>query len=147
MNELPFRVHQRVQELSVQGDAFAEQGNYDAAINKYNEAWLAIPDPKNDWEASTWLLVAVGDACFLGGYFTSGSEAFRYALSCPGGIGNPFVHLRLGQCEFERKELDEAAEHLTRAYMLEGKEILSNDHPKYFEYLKTRIKPPASGEW
>ena len=93
MNELPFRVHQRVQELSVQGDAFAEQGNYDAAINKYNEAWLAIPDPKNDWEASTWLLVAVGDACFLGGYFTSGSEAFRYALSCPGGIGNPFFYL------------------------------------------------------
>jgi len=68
-------------------------------------------------------------------------------LLSPGGLGNPFIHLRLGQCALEEGHLDEAAEHLARAYMLEGAEILAEDDPKYFEFLKTRLKPPASGQW
>ncbi len=36
---------------------------------------------------------------------------------------------------------------IARAYMLEGAEILAEDDPKYFEFLKTRLKPPASGQW
>ena len=40
-----------------------------------------------------------------------------------------------------------AAEHLARAYMLAGKEIFAREDSKYFEFLKTRLSPPASGEW
>jgi hypothetical protein len=28
-----------------------------------------------------------------------------------------------------------------------GSEIFSHDNPRYFEFLKTRIRPPASGVW
>jgi tetratricopeptide (TPR) repeat protein len=147
MHELPTSLHQQIQELSAEGDALAAKKQFEQAVEVYNKAWILVPEPKNDWEASTWLLAAIGDACFLGGYFTSGSEAFSDALHCPGGFGNPFVHLRLGQCEFERGNLDMSAEHLTRAYALEGKAILEAENPKFFEFLKTRIKPPASGNW
>lgn len=147
MHELPTSLHHKIRELSAEGDSLAAQKQFEQAIEIYNIAWGLVPEPKNDWEASTWLLAAIGDACFLGGYFTSGSEAFSHALHCPGGFGNPFVHLRLGQCEFERENLDMSAEHLTRAYALEGKAILEAENPKYFEFLKSRIKPPVSGTW
>ncbi|MBK8016122.1 MAG: tetratricopeptide repeat protein [Betaproteobacteria bacterium] len=147
MHELPMALHQKIRELSAEGDALAAKKQFEQAIEIYNIAWGLVPEPKNDWEASTWLLTAIGDACFFGGFFTSGSEAFSYALHCPGGFGNPFVHLRLGQCEFECENLDMSAEHLTRAYSLEGKAILEAENPKYFEFLKTRIKPPVSGKW
>jgi len=68
-------------------------------------------------------------------------------MHCPDAIGNPFLHLRLGQCCFEKRALDRAADELTRAYMGAGRKIFESDDPKYFEFLKTRIKPPASGEW
>jgi hypothetical protein len=60
---------------------------------------------------------------------------------------NPFVELRLGQCEFERDKPDNDAEHLARAYMLEGKGILFRESPKYLNFLKMRLKPPVSGQW
>lgn len=147
MQELPRSLHDAIKSLSAKGDALAQQSQFEAAIAKYNEAWSQVPEPKNEWEASTWLLAAIGDACFLGGYYTSGSEALAFALHCPGGLGNPFIHLRLGQCELERKQLDLAAEHLTRAYALEGADLLAAENPKYFEFLKTRIQPPAPGKW
>jgi hypothetical protein len=147
MLELPTDVHDRIKALSAEGDLLAERMQFENAIGRYNEAWELIPDPKNDWAASTWLLAAIGDACFLGGFFTSGREALRYALTCPGGVGNPFLHLRLGQCEFEHGEMEGAAENLCRAYMLEGKQIFDSESPKYFDFLKTKIKPPVSWKW
>lgn len=147
MHALSASVHQQIQSLAAEGDALAVERNFEEAVAFYNKAWSLVPEPKNEWEASTWLLGAIGDACFLGGYFTSASEAFSYALHCPGGFGNPFVHLRLGQSEFERSNTELAAEHLTRAYALEGKDIFAREDGKYFEFLKTRLKPPVSGEW
>ena len=146
MLELPAETHRRIADLSGQGEALTEQGAYGDAISKYNEAWELVPEPKNDWEASTWLLAAIGDACFLSGYYTSAVEALEYALHCPDGA-NPFINLRLGQCAFEKGAEEHAAEYLLRAYMLEGKDIFSQEDAKYFEFLKTKVQPPANGVW
>lgn len=147
LQELPPNTYDQVTKLSAEGDRLAEANAYEEAIQKYNDAWQLIPEPKNDWEASTWLLTAIGDACFQACFFTSGTEAFEYALKCPAGFGNPFIHLRLGQCKFEKEDFTSAAEHLARAYMLEGKNIFAEDSPKYFEFLKTKLEPPVSGVW
>ena len=147
MNELPSALHADIKLICADGDALAERRLYEEAITTYNKAWKLVPAPQTDWETSTWVLAAIGDACFLGGFFTSGSEALEYAMRCPDGFGNPFLHLRLGQCALERGKDEVAAEHLARAYMLEGKEIFALDDPKYFEFLKTKLAPPATGVW
>lgn len=146
-HELPQDLYVRIKARAAEGDVLAGKGQYEAAVRVYNEAWKEVPEPKNEWDASTWLLAAIGDACFLGGFFGSGLDAFGYAIHCPGGFGNPFIHLRLGQCHLQKENLEEAAEHLTRAYALEGKAIFAAEDPQYFAFLQTRIAPPAGGEW
>ncbi|MDN6861800.1 MULTISPECIES: hypothetical protein [Pseudomonas] len=84
------------------------------------------------------MLAAIGDACFQGGFFTSAKEALEYAMTCPDAVGNPFLHLRLGQALYEKEETDRAADELMRAYMAAGDEIFDNDDPKYFALLKTQ---------
>lgn len=147
MSDLSSRVHDQIVALSSEGDALADDGRFVEAVVKFNDAWQLIPEPKNSWEASTWLLAAIADACFLDGRFKSGRDAVGYALHCPNGFGNPFIHLRLGQCELELGNVEAAAEHLTRAYALEGKDIFARDDPKYFEFVQSIIRPPASGVW
>jgi len=145
MKELPQATHEAITRSSEEGDLLAKRGSYNEAVACYNQAWKLVPEPKSDWEASTWLLAAIGDACFLGGFYKSGYEALSYALLCPNGLGNPFIHLRLGQCEYERGNFAEAAEQLTRAYALEGAQLFRLDDPKYFVFLKTKIEAPALG--
>ena len=67
--------HEQIKEFCQVGDGLLESGDYKAAIGQYNLAWELIPEPKNNWEAATWVLAAIGDACFLGGFFTSAKEA------------------------------------------------------------------------
>lgn len=145
--ELPAEVHEQIAALSASGDARADVSDWTGAISKYNEAWEIIPEPKNEWDASTWVLAAIADACFFSGYFESALDALRYALLCPGGMANPFLHLRLGQCALEKGLLEEAAEHLARAYMLDGAKIFQAENSKYFDFLETKMLPPVSGHW
>ena len=67
------------------------------------------------------------------------------AMWCPGALGNPFLHLRLGQCQFELGGLDRAADELDRAYMGAGTDIFDDEDDKYFAYVKTRLDPPPGG--
>ena len=138
--ELDPSTHESIVELCKMGDDLAEQDRHEEAISKFNEAWKIIPDPKNEWEASTWVLAAIADSCFFLRKLKSAREALEYAMSCPGGLGNPFLHLRLGQVCFEAGDLDIATDELMRAYMGGGSEIFSKEEPKYLEFLASRVK-------
>ncbi|MDX8395048.1 MAG: hypothetical protein R8K22_01380, partial [Mariprofundaceae bacterium] len=109
----------------------------DKAIEKYKEALVLIPEPITDWEVSTWVYVAIGDARFKEMNYEKALMSFSNAICCPSGTGNPFIHLRLGQCEFELGDLIQALDELLRAYMGGGKDIFYEDDPKYYNFLKS----------
>jgi hypothetical protein len=88
--------------------------------------------------AATWVLAAIADAAFLGGFLQSARQAIEYGMTCPGAIGNPFMHLRFGQILLDLGERNRAADELMRAYMGAGAEIFERDDPKYLAFLKTR---------
>jgi tetratricopeptide (TPR) repeat protein len=132
--------HAWLSDLCAEGDALAEQGQYDEALVCYGQAWGLIPEPKENWNASTWVLAAIGDACFLKNDFPETRKALEFAMHCPEAIGNPFLHLRLGQALYEQGEEDRAADELIRAYMGAGPEIFANDDPKYLAFLSTRAR-------
>ena|SRR6266436_3456003 len=140
MKELNDKTHSEVARLCALGDELAKKSEYRAAIAEYNKAWKLVPEPKNDWNASTWILAAIGDACFLGGFYKSAREALQYAMTCPNALGNPFLHLRLGQVLFDTNELDASADELMRAYMGDGTKVFVGQDPKYFDFLRTRAK-------
>jgi hypothetical protein len=62
----------------------------------------------------------------------------------PDAIGNPFLHLRLGQCLYELGDLDRAADELTRAYLGGGADLFDGAD-QYLAFLKTRLEPPPGG--
>jgi tetratricopeptide (TPR) repeat protein len=133
-----------IQALCKEGDAHANEGKFSGALAQYWAAWDLLPEPQTDWEAATWILAAIGNANFLGGDFTAGRDNLSMAMRCPDAIGNPFLHLRLGQCQFELGNLDRAADELARAYMAAGADIFQGGD-KYFAFLKTRLRPQPGG--
>jgi tetratricopeptide (TPR) repeat protein len=138
--ELNAAAYVAIKNFCTEGDRLADLRCYDEAVDEYNKAWLLVPEPQSDWEASTWILVAIADACFHAGYINTAREALEYALICPDGLGNPFLHLRYGQVLYHLGELDRASEEFMRAYMGGGNEIFDTEDPKYLEHLKTRAK-------
>ena len=138
MAELNDEIYEEIQSLCSTGDALVDAGDFADALRKYWEAYDLIPEPKDEWEASLWIMGAIGDANFLAGDFEAGRDNLSNAMHLPDAVGNPFLHLRLGQCQFELGNLDRAADELMRAYGVAGEEIFEGEDKKYFAFLKTR---------
>ena len=136
--ELSAATHEAIKAYCAEGDCLAAIREFEAAIATYNKAWELIPTPQNDWEAATWVLAAVADAAFLAGYLTTAMEAIEYGMTCPGAIGNPFMHMRCGQIFYDLKHEERAADELMRAYMGAGESIFATEDPKYLKFLETR---------
>ena len=141
-DSLDDRVHENIKFLCTEGDALAERGDYEGALAKYETAWVLLPEPRAKWEAATWILATIGDAQFRKRDFDGAAETLQDAMHSPKAIGNPFLHLRLGESLFEIGQRQRAIDELARAYMGAGREIFDNEDPKYFEALKTVLKPP-----
>jgi tetratricopeptide (TPR) repeat protein len=143
--ELPDAIHAEVKALAANGDALARQGKPREAVDAYVKALELLPEPVTNWSAATWLLTAIGDANFNAKHYEAARFALQDAMHCPGAIGNPFIHLRLGQVQFELGNLTRAADELARAYLQEGKAIFNEDDPKYLDFIKSKLDPPPGG--
>ena len=144
-DELPGDAHREVTRLCEDGDAALDEERYEEAVAAFGEAWRLLPAPAERWSAATFILAGLGDALFSADRFGEAADALAHTMRCPDGIGNPFLHLRLGQCRLELGDEGRAADELCRAFMAEGEEIFGDEDPKYLTFLKTRLDPPPGG--
>lgn len=138
--ELNDVIYQQIVDLSKQGDESLDNNNFDDAIQRYEEAISLIPEPIEDWEASTWLLTALGEAYFFKQDYQNALKSLQSAMHCPDAIGNPLIHLRLGQTQLELGNEVKAKDELVRAYMGGGEEIFEDEDSKYFDLVKESIQ-------
>ena len=52
MAELDDKLYERIEELSEEGNEFADEERYAQARAKFEEALSLVPAPKTDWEAA-----------------------------------------------------------------------------------------------
>ena len=128
---------ERIAELCVTGEELARQRELASALLKLREAFALIPRPVEEHDVSLRVLTALGDTCFQLGRFSEGKHALQGAARSSGGLGTPFVHLRLGQCELELGNPERAAEELARALKLGGEALFAGEAPKYLAFVKT----------
>lgn len=140
--ELPDEIYTAINVLRQRGDECLQAGDATSAYTHYREAWSLLPEPATKWKAGLWLIAAMGDTMFASGDFHTARDLFQQAVQHYGGLGNPYVHLRLGTCAQELGDLDRAADELIHAFSLAGAEIFSEDDQKYYAFLKTRAEPP-----
>ncbi len=142
-SELPHELYLRIVELCSKADDYVASDQVQRGLQVYQEAWNLLPESKVAWEAATWILSAIGDAHFLENDFNRAMNVFSVAVTCPNGLSNPFIHLRLGQSAYELGERDRAADELTRAYMGGGADIFADEAAKYLAFLSSLIDAPA----
>lgn len=127
-----------IDQLCQKGDKFAQIDQLDDALDQYEAAWELLPDPKNQWPAATWILMAAGDIYFGHRHFVAARNALREAIESPGGEDNEFLWLRLGQSLFELDDLNGAADALEMALQLNGEDLFADEDPKYLNFIKTQ---------
>jgi tetratricopeptide (TPR) repeat protein len=135
--ELDDAIYEKIKALSASGDSAQREKKYAEAIGAYKEAMSLVPSPEESWEASTWLLVAMGETYFFMKEYEEAEKCLLRALNCPGGEENPFIHFRLGQAYFELAKMEEAERELSIAYRSDGQAALfQGEDKKYYDLAR-----------
>ncbi|MBX9679224.1 MAG: tetratricopeptide repeat protein [Gemmataceae bacterium] len=129
----------KIQSLCDLGDGYLNADQFAEALEKYREAATLIPEPFTEHQLALSVYTAIGEAHLFAGQHQQSLEAFQKAMNAQGAIENPLAHLRLGQAYFEVGRMDDAADELTRAYMLDGRDVFDGEDDKYLAFLATRI--------
>jgi hypothetical protein len=139
---LPPKVYASVKSKVDDGEGQFGANDFRGAFATFNEALNLLPEPRQQWNAAGWLLVAMGECAVRLGSWKAAVGPFQNAMICPGTLGNPWAHLRLGQVRLELGEDQRAADELARAYMGGGREVFQGQDPKYFALVERVLKPP-----
>ena len=139
MSKLPSELSRMIDDLCRKGDQFAQIDQLDDAIEKFEAAWGLLPEPKNQWPAATWILMAAGDVYFEKHDYVSACDTLREALHSPDGEQNPFLWLRLGQSLFEVGNLNDSANALESAWRIGGAELFADEDPKFLHFVQTQL--------
>lgn len=138
--QLDAKTYQAIEQDCTEGDRLTEADDLDAALQAYRQAWARLPDPQRAWEAATWIKIAIADVHFFAGRFSESLAELDFALTCPGGLSNPYVALRMGQCLFELGQEEEARACLADALEAAGEEIFDGEAPQYLALLRPRVQ-------
>lgn len=137
--ELPEGLRLVVVEHCQKGERLMQIAQQEEALDQFAAAWELLPDPKNQWQTATSILIAAIDIFFQKGDFIAAREILReFVDSCDTEI-NPLVLWRFGQSLFETGDFDAAYDVLETASRLSGPELLANEDPKYLEFVKTQM--------
>lgn len=137
--ELSDEIYDQIEEYAEQGNDYCDDEEWEKAIICFNKALELLPEPKDDWEAATWIYAALGDAFFFLEKYEAALDNLNLARMCPDGIANPFILLRLGESFYELGEVELAKRYLLEAYMMEGTEIFENEEKKYFDVVSSLL--------
>lgn len=121
----------KIKALCAEGYRLYDLQEFKESLRFFYKAWTAIPKPQTQHTEAGWVLTAIGDCYFRTQQWDQGRESLTSALQCPKMEGNPFIHLRLGQCLYEMERQEVAREHLELAYMNGGSKLFQNEAPKY----------------
>ena len=122
-----------------EAEEFFLEDNFETAIKKYKEALDIIPESRYSWNESWSFFYGISEMYFQYGHFEEALDYLEDCIKCPHAIGNPHVHLRIGQIRYELNQVEKAKDELIRAYMGGDFEIFENEPKKYLDLIKSYI--------
>lgn len=127
INRITKKLKNKIDDICEDGDMLIiDSYDYMGAIEKFKEALTHVPDPKEEFDTTTWIYTAIADAYYLDNQIDNAMEYLNLAYKLPMGE-NGFVLFRLGQCYRHQDDMEKAKEYLSRAYKLSGEEVFGED--------------------
>lgn len=135
--ELTPEITHQIERLRKEGEHAMHRQQPDLALVHYHQAWALLPEPAEQWPAALFVLTAIAEAHFQLKNYNTACTCFSQARTLPKGEGNPYVHLRLGQCLFEQNRHQSALEQLALAYLGDHGKVFRGEDEKYLAFVRT----------
>ena len=121
-----------IESILEKADKQLDYSSYKKAETLYRKALEMLPAPQVEQEQYLEIMAAIGDTLIWQNRLREATKFFTKTMNHPGAEENGYLHLRLGQLAYERKELEVATVELKRALELGGDELFADEYRDYY---------------
>lgn len=114
---------------------------YDIYFNLLNQ----ISDNFMNKRKLRFIKIEIGQIYIYAEKWDAALQAFAEAISDNNSVGNPLLHLRIGQCAYKLNMKQIYEDNLSRALITGGLKIFENEDTEYKEIVLGLLKPPVEG--
>lgn len=127
---------EKIGSISKKAKSLTLTGKFKESIAEYQKGIALLGADVMQSKYAVMLFCGVGEAYFLQKEWKEALDYYGKAVASEGGLGEPLIHLRLGQIRFEFGQFEKAADELMRAYMGGGNLMFEGEDPKYFKLIE-----------
>ncbi|EGQ5302419.1 TPA: hypothetical protein LUY79_004533 [Enterobacter hormaechei] len=133
------KIESEINSFVEQGNEFHDNKKYAVALEQYQKAWQALPEPKLESELANWIAACMYSAYFDLADYAEAKKWGEATLRTRGSDIDTAPLIDLGMVCYELNQFEEAYKYFNDAYNY-GKERAFQDRPKkYLEfYLRKR---------
>ena len=116
------------------------KNDFSSALNKYNQAWKLIPEPKLDWEMARWICSCMYRVYFEMTDFSNAKNWAEIALQTSGSDIDAAPAINLGMVCYELGQYDESYKYFGEAYNLGQARAFKEKPKKYLDFYLNKKK-------
>ena len=119
----------------------------ESRVNELMKIYESLTDDQKRTREGRYVIVHIAEVCFSERWIEDAFDNFNFAMQFKDTVGNPFLHLRLGQLNYLVQNKDKMHDELSRALIMAGEAIFKDEDPKLIEMVKSILKEPEDCSW
>ncbi|BDS13110.1 hypothetical protein [Aureispira anguillae] len=107
----------------------------------------SLSDDKKGQREGRYLIIRIGEVYFQENAFEDALDNYGFVMRFKNTVGNPFLHLRLGQIQYHIKNKERMHDELSRALIMGGEIVFEDENSKFIEIPKSVLREPENCSW
>ncbi|MDF4203278.1 hypothetical protein PXD56_09950 [Maribacter sp. SA7] len=143
--DIPKSIADKVTEI----DKITSNKNLDvkSRVEELMKIYESLTDDQKRTRAGRYVIIHIAEVCFSERWIEDAFDNFNFAMQFKDTVGNPFLHLRLGQLNYLVQNKDKMHDELSRAIIMDGEAIFKDEDLKLIEMVKSVLKKPEDCSW
>ncbi len=133
---------EKIDEISVHKEKDAE-----TKTNELLEIYESLTDTEKRNKEGRYLIIRIGEVYFSEKKIEEALENFSFVMRFKDTLGNPFLHLRLGQLQYVIQNEERMYDELSRALIMGGESVFEKEDVRFLSMVKSVLKEPVDSTW
>ena len=119
----------------------------ESRVKELMKIYESLTDDQKRTREGRYVIVHIAEVCFSERWIEDAFDNFNFVMQFKDTVGNPFLHLRLGQLNYLVQNKDKMHDELSRALIMDGEAIFKDEDPILIEMVKSLLEEPEEGSW
>ncbi len=121
--------------------------NVEDKVNELYDIYSFLSDDEKRLREGRYVIIRIGELCYANRLIEEAMENFSFVMQFKDTIGNPYLHLRMGQLFYCKGNNDKMLDELSRALIMGGDKVFEGEDLKFINLAKDVLKEPSDCAW